>query len=225
MKYRPYYYLAYGSNLNLQQMAGRCPDAKIYTPVVLSGWKLVFRGVADIVQTHDDKDKLHAGLWEITEACEASLDIYEGFPTLYRKIFLKNPGFDKPIMVYVMNDTKLGRPARYYYDSILEGYKSWGLDVDLLEKAAEAVGGVSEAPVYRRESRYVSYGGKTYRKSYFYDDVYDEEDDEFMHEEGYRDLSDLTDEEYESWKKFYEEIFNEEYDSEEMYENRKQQAG
>lgn len=34
------YYIAYGSNLSVEQMAYRCPDAKIAGQAVLAGWEL-----------------------------------------------------------------------------------------------------------------------------------------------------------------------------------------
>lgn len=37
-------YIAYGSNLNLTQMAARCPSAKVYAKGVLNNWELVYRG-------------------------------------------------------------------------------------------------------------------------------------------------------------------------------------
>ena len=36
-------YFAYGSNINLEQMAYRCPDASVVGPVTLEGWELLFR--------------------------------------------------------------------------------------------------------------------------------------------------------------------------------------
>ena len=45
-------YAGYGSNLNRTQMQERCPDANIVTTKVLKGWRLCFRGVADIVPEH-----------------------------------------------------------------------------------------------------------------------------------------------------------------------------
>ena len=35
------YYIAYGSNLSVEQMAIRCPDAKIAGMAALKDWKLV----------------------------------------------------------------------------------------------------------------------------------------------------------------------------------------
>lgn len=35
-------YFAYGSNINLGQMAYRCPDTAVMGPVTLEGWELLF---------------------------------------------------------------------------------------------------------------------------------------------------------------------------------------
>ena len=48
-------YFAYGSNMNLNQMAFRCPDAEVVESVRLEGYRLAFRtngggnGVATIL--------------------------------------------------------------------------------------------------------------------------------------------------------------------------------
>ena len=41
-------YLAYGSNINLEQMAFRCPDSKVVTTGTISDYELQFRQVATI---------------------------------------------------------------------------------------------------------------------------------------------------------------------------------
>lgn len=38
------YYFAYGSNMNLDQMAYRCPAASVVEPVHLEGYRLTFCG-------------------------------------------------------------------------------------------------------------------------------------------------------------------------------------
>ena len=45
---KTYLYFAYGSNLNVLQMAQRCPDSVGISPAVLSDYKLVERSYADI---------------------------------------------------------------------------------------------------------------------------------------------------------------------------------
>ena len=82
-------YFAYGSNINLEQMAYRCPAAEAVGPVILENYELLFRGntkgngVATIA--HKEGCRVHGLLWRITPACEQSLDLYEGYPRLYEK--------------------------------------------------------------------------------------------------------------------------------------------
>ena len=52
MKSRPLY-IAYGSNLNLEQMGYRCPTAQKFSQGLMHGFKLDFRGVATIVPQSD----------------------------------------------------------------------------------------------------------------------------------------------------------------------------
>ena len=124
-------YLAYGSNLNIKQMSIRCPKAKPLEGIVIDQWKLVFRGVADIMPCKDSM--LSAGLWEITNDCEKALDIYEGFPTLYQKLYFKMNG--KKVLTYQMNRTNFAPPYQGYYDTILQGYKDFNLNTKFLEMA------------------------------------------------------------------------------------------
>ena len=37
-------YFAYGSNINLEQMNWRCPEAEVFGAAVLEGYELLFRG-------------------------------------------------------------------------------------------------------------------------------------------------------------------------------------
>ena len=42
-------YIAYGSNINLEQMAHRCPNSKVVSKEMMQCYELEFRGVATIV--------------------------------------------------------------------------------------------------------------------------------------------------------------------------------
>ena len=81
-------YFAYGSNMNLNQMAFRCPDAEVVESVRLEGYRLAFRtngggnGVATILP--EEGSYVDGVLWRISERDEQHLDHYEGFPFLYR---------------------------------------------------------------------------------------------------------------------------------------------
>ena len=123
-------YFAYGSNLNLEQMAKRCPNARQLGALYLPNWKLVFRGVADIEPSRDIDDLLPCGVWHITTACERVLDIYEGVKRgLYRKEYICG------MMTYRMNSQDIFPPSRSYFNAILQGYRDFGLNTDHLVKS------------------------------------------------------------------------------------------
>jgi gamma-glutamylcyclotransferase (GGCT)/AIG2-like uncharacterized protein YtfP len=134
-------YLAYGSNLNLAQMANRCPTAKVVGASAMKDWRLLFRGahagaVANVERY--DGGSVPVLVWAITPDDEAALDRYEGFPFLYRKesVKVKLDGKTVRAMAYIMNEGRpLGQPSAYYYTTILDGYKSAGFDTDTLRQA------------------------------------------------------------------------------------------
>ena len=80
------YYLAYGSNLNKNQMAYRCPNAKTIGSMMLKGYELVFKSCLTIEPNKDGEVPL--GIWQITKEDEKRLDRYEGYPILYRKEYI-----------------------------------------------------------------------------------------------------------------------------------------
>jgi hypothetical protein len=82
MKYKRLY-IAYGSNINLEQMAYRCPNSKVVGTRMIPDYELEFRGVATIVPK--EGAEVPVLLWEIDQRDEISLDRYEGFPRMYRK--------------------------------------------------------------------------------------------------------------------------------------------
>ena len=139
-------YFAYGSNINLDQMEYRCPNAQVVGPVVLEDYKLLFRsntrsaGVATI-KPHKGR-KVYGLLWKITPECEKSLDIYEGWPRLYEKedvTVRDSSGQEFTVMAYVMTDLckEPALPSSYYYRGIETGYRQNGLPVAALKKAWE----------------------------------------------------------------------------------------
>ena len=130
-------YFAYGSNINLEQMAYRCPNATVLMPVVLSGYELVYRasGVATVIP---QKDSEVLGLmWSITPECEKSLDRYEGFPSYYRKEMfdIEIGGETRTAMAYVMNRGAIDIPSDAYYNGIMKGYLDNGMDPKPLQEA------------------------------------------------------------------------------------------
>ncbi len=140
-------YIAYGSNMNLEQMERRCPTATVLGTANLRGYELLFRGGSgSAVATVEKKPGgfVPVLVWELEPSDEAALDRYEGYPYLYRKEMVK-VRFDgklRSVMVYIMNDGRpMGSPSRSYYSTILEGYRSAGLDVAELNDAVRRSAG------------------------------------------------------------------------------------
>ena len=77
------YYIAYGSNLSVEQMAHRTPDAKIVGTAILQGWQLLFRQYATIRENPAYATPVL--VWDISPQDEKNLDRYEGFPDFYFK--------------------------------------------------------------------------------------------------------------------------------------------
>ncbi len=158
-------YIAYGSNLNLEQMAIRCPTAKVAGATVLRNWRLVFNGVASIERSKGDK--VPVLIWDIQPKDEAALDVYEGWPRLYRKETIRVTLNGKQVraMVYVMNHTHPNPPSASYYNTILEGYLSAGFDLNILhdavKKSKEQGGEVMDKAVIKEQVLAVRDTGRT----------------------------------------------------------------
>ena len=131
------YYLAYGSNLNKDQMAYRCPGAIPVGTMMLEGYELLFKGNALGVLTIEKKKggKVPLGIWKVDAEHEKALDRYEGFPTLYYKKEIPIPG-GKTGFIYIMHeDRKLCYKSQRYYDICAKGYEDFGFDVKYSNEA------------------------------------------------------------------------------------------
>ena len=69
-------YIAYGSNINLEQMAFRCPHSKIVGVSEIKDFELEFRSVATIVPK--ENMKVPVLIWELDERDLPTLNKYEG---------------------------------------------------------------------------------------------------------------------------------------------------
>ena len=135
----PTYYFAYGSNLNRADMRVRCPGAKALTVAALAGWRLTFRGVADIEPVPGGT--VHGALWRLDRTDLRSLDRYEGAPHLYERRLLAVDTESGPLeaIAYVMtSDDYLGLPSPRYFERIARGYDDWGLPRAALASALRA---------------------------------------------------------------------------------------
>ena len=125
-------YFAYGANMPVEHMRWRCPDAVPIGAVMLRDWRLVFCDHATIEPSPGSV--VPGCLWNITPRCEQALDLFEGFPHYYNKIWLEQDG--DTFMCYDMNPPlTYSAPAPSYIDTLQQGYEDWNLPVDYLDEA------------------------------------------------------------------------------------------
>ena len=137
-------YAAYGSNMNIEQMAMRCPKAKVIGTGILKDYKLTFRGLGSCGVANIEPykgGKVPIVLWNITPLCEEALDRYEGYPSLYTKqdvvVILKDKTVVKA-MAYVMTkryESLPSEPSKRYLDTIISGYKANRIPIKPLTEA------------------------------------------------------------------------------------------
>ena len=136
-------YLAYGSNLSQEQMAHRCPAASVVGTAILRNWQLQFKTHATV--TPAKGYNVPVLVWSLTPACEAALDMYEGYRPnhermgYYHKQYVRIRVGDaksyRKAMLYVMNPRPLQLPQRGYYNIIHDAYEELGFDMGILDTA------------------------------------------------------------------------------------------
>ena len=141
------YYIAYGSNLNIEQMKFRCPTAKVVGISEIRDYRLLFKGSQTGAYLTIEPYKgasVPVAVWEVTADDELSLDRYEGYPRFYYKAEMTLPVIsidgnrvrDLPAFVYIMHeDRTVGIPMQYYVDTCLEGYRAFSFDEEKLSDA------------------------------------------------------------------------------------------
>ena len=128
-------YFAYGSNLHHKQMKRRCKDSIFLKKINLKDFKLTFRSkyrAADI--EYKKKSIVPGGLYAISKNDEKKLDVYEDYPTLYKKYYFYYYG--KRVMTYTMAKKSQFRfRTERYLNVVMWGYKDCGLNNKYLQKA------------------------------------------------------------------------------------------
>ena len=134
------YYIAYGSNLNIQQMRMRCPGARIIGTSVIKDYQLLFKGSKTgsyLTIEPMEGAEVPVVIWEVTETDEKALDRYEGYPNFYYKkeMTLDIKGIRtgkvrrRDAFIYIMHEEReLGIPSWYYVNTCLDGYRAFGFN-------------------------------------------------------------------------------------------------
>ena len=136
-------YIAYGSNLDTEQMAYRCPGAKVVAKSWLHDYRLVFQGHpygahANVIP--EEGQDVPVAIWEIDKYDEMALDRYEGVRGGYytKEYFtIEVAGEMKEALIYIMTPHGFGIPADLYLETIARGYRDFNLDVRILNAAVQ----------------------------------------------------------------------------------------
>ena len=145
-------YLAYGSNLNLRQMAHRCPGAELLGYTYLENTRLIYRGsLSGYYLSIEDAAgcRVPCGVFRITPQDERNLDRYEGYPNFYGKVTYKGlplyaidgtlrPGSIDAMAYRLPCSSPAGLPIPYYIRICREGYLDFGFDPAYLDQALAA---------------------------------------------------------------------------------------
>ncbi|MEQ2007749.1 MAG: gamma-glutamylcyclotransferase family protein [Limisphaerales bacterium] len=115
-------YFAYGSNMDVDQMASRCPGAVLVGRALLpeQAFRINTHGVATVIPAKGSD--VHGVLWKIAPAHEASLDRYEGVASgFYRKAMVRvrlAEGPEVEALCYIAGDDRPGRARPGYMERV-----------------------------------------------------------------------------------------------------------
>ena len=140
------YYLAYGSNLNMEQMKLRCKEAIKVGKATIKDYRLLFKGSpyrSHLTIESEVGYIVPVGVFKISPNDEYYLDMYEGYPSYYYKKDMKvdvlfDDGTYKSLdcFCYIMRDNNdIGIPTDDYIDVVLQGYDDFGFDKTLIYDA------------------------------------------------------------------------------------------
>lgn len=132
------YYLAYGTNLNVQNMISHCPDALLLETERLYGYRLVFRGPhngeAWLSMVKDPGSSVPVALWQISPRDKQILNAYEKCPQEHDELHLILAG--RHCFTYIIRPTyPYAQPSEEYYQLVEAGYKEMGFDLLELHQA------------------------------------------------------------------------------------------
>ena len=140
--------LAYGSNLLCERMAQRCPSMETVGTTVIPGYRMLFkysRTGAYCTIEQDANCCVPAVVYRVSLDDEGYLDRCEGYPKYYykREFFLPLWNIEgrklrkrRNCIAYILHeDRMLGEPTEDYFRIVEQGYRDWGFDTAVLDKA------------------------------------------------------------------------------------------
>jgi len=139
-------YAAYGSNLDPQQMARRCPHSPPRGNGWLLGWRLTFGGEdlaidgALITVVEQPQGEVYVALYDVTSEDAAALDEWEGGGLgLYRKLRVRVHALDEDVVawLYVLDAYEGGLPSARYLGLVANAAEAAGAPEDYVHDLQE----------------------------------------------------------------------------------------
>jgi hypothetical protein len=153
-----YLYVAYGSNLDLDQMRYRTPSAEPIATMELPNWQLVFNGVADIIPK--DGASVPLGVFEMNSVEDwEALHAYEGTRPKDAMYYLTEIETEHgTALTYTMSGGRnVYAPSGHYYDTIERGYSHFGMDDAPLKDARKRSERATPRVTRKRNTWYSEY--------------------------------------------------------------------
>jgi len=136
-------YFAYGSNMDVNAMARRCPRSKALGLARLARHRLAVMREGWLTAVSDPRSAVHGVLWDLALSDVAALDRYEGVSQgLYAKLMQAVIADRSPrqAMVYFGVNAGPGAARPAYMAEVLAAARSWPLPEEGVE-ALERIGG------------------------------------------------------------------------------------
>ena len=136
-------YFAYGSNMDVDAMARRCPRSKALGLARLERHRLAAMREGWLTVVRDPSSAVHGVLWSLALSDVGALDRYEGLlEGLYAKLIQAVIAESSPkrAIVYFGANAGPGVPRPAYLAEVLAAAKSWPLPpegVEALERIAK----------------------------------------------------------------------------------------
>jgi hypothetical protein len=126
-------YFAYGSNMDIDAMARRCPRSKALGLARLKRHRLAVMREGWLTAVRDSTSGVHGVLWDLALSDIAPLDRYEGVPQgLYAKRTqaVIAEGSPKQAIVYFGANAGPGVARSDYIAEVLSAARSWPLPAE-----------------------------------------------------------------------------------------------
>ena len=116
-------------------MKRRCKDSIFLKKINLKDFRLTFRSKYRAADIEPKKNSIvPGGLFEILKSDEKKINVYEDYPTLYKKYYFYY--YKKKVMTYTMVKKTLFKfPTERYLNVVKRGYRDCKLDIKFLTKA------------------------------------------------------------------------------------------